>query len=237
MDIKETALNILERDKINNISIINFIENNRILSIDIAGNSILAKGRSDRTWIYISSYSEHELQILQNKLTNDDVNFGAVDDWMIPILIKGKAIIWDIPVLQFYLPDNADLPSAEYKTSQLEVKDAITIYNNYSLKEYVSIEYITERIRKGISAGIYENNKLVSWGMTQDDGAIGFLHTLENFRKKGYGYNVTLSLIDQLQRNHKLPFAYIEPSNKKSINLFGKLGFKENKKAHWLQIK
>ena len=237
MEEFEIALNKLEQDKINNISIINFIKNNRLLSVDIIGNSVMIRGISDRVWIYISCNNNDELNIIKNKLSNDDVNFGATDDWMIPILAKEKKILWDIPARQFYLPDNLILPAIKLETSPLTIEDSQTIYDNYTLKEYVSLEYIADRIRKGISVGIYENNKLVSWGLTQDDGAIGFLHTLDHYRRKGYGYNIALSMTDKLLHKGELPFAYIEPSNKYSIGLFQKLGYKENKTVHWFQLK
>ncbi|MEJ2617552.1 MAG: GNAT family N-acetyltransferase [Ignavibacteriaceae bacterium] len=237
MEEVKIALNKLEQDKINNISIINFIKNNRLLSVDIVGNSVLIRGKSDRVWIYISSNNKDELNNIKTKLSNDDVNFGATDDWMVPIIAKERKIIWDIPVLKFYLPNDKSLPPVKYTASPLTIEDSQTIYNNYNLKEYVSKKYIIERIQKGISAGIFEDNKLVSWGITQDDGAIGFLHTLDNYRRKGYGINVVLSMIYKLLQQGELPFAYIEPSNKNSINLFLKLGFKENKKVHWFQLK
>lgn len=237
MEEIETALNKLEQNKINNISIINFIKNNRLLSVDIIGNSVLIRGKSDRVWIYISCNNEDELNIIKNKLTIDDVNFGAIDNWMVPMLAGGRKTLWDIQVRQFYLPNDVSLPHINYKTIPLTIEDSKTIYDNYYLKEYISLEYIMERIRKGVSVGIFENKNLVSWGITQDDGAIGFLHTLDNFRRKGYGYNVVLSMIDKLLPKGELPFAYIEPSNKNSINLFLKLGFKENITVHWFQLK
>ena len=237
MEVKETALQKLGTDEVNNCSIINFIRNNLVLDINIIGNSVLVKGKSDRVWIYISSYNEDELNILKNKLTDDDVNFGAIDEWMIPTVAGGKEIMWDLNFLRFYLPEGINLPSVEYKARPLTGYDAKTVYINSDYKEYISVEYISEQISKGISAGIYEKNKLVSWGMTHDDGAIGFLHTLDNYRRKGYGYNVTLALINKLMDSGQIPFAYIETSNKRSINLFKKLGFKENKKVHWFQVK
>jgi hypothetical protein len=237
MEVKGTALKILERDLINNISIINFIKNNRVLSIDIIGNSVVVKGISDCEWIYIRCDDEDELGIIKNKLTSEDVNFGAIDEWMIPTLVKGKEIKWDLPMVQFYLPLGIDLPPIEYKTSPLNMNDANTVYLNSDYKEYISTEYISYQINKGISAGIYENDKLISWGITQDDGAIGFLHTLNDYRRKGYGGSVVLAMIKILKESGKLPFAYIESSNKKSMNLFRKLGFIENKKSHWFKIK
>ncbi len=68
MDTLGLALNILERDKINNISIINFIKNNPVLNIDLVGKSVLVRGKSDRVWIYISCNNEEELFILKKSL-------------------------------------------------------------------------------------------------------------------------------------------------------------------------
>lgn len=236
MDTIQAALNILVKDKLNNISIINFIKNNLILSIDTAGNSVLVRGISDRKWIYISCPDKDELNVIKNKLNNDDNNFASIDEWMIPNIVKGKEIKWDLPAVRFYLPVDINLPSSQYKTSPLTEKDAGVVYKNSNYKNYISMEYVKDRIKRGISAGMFENNQLVSWSITQDDGAIGFLHTLDNYRRKGYGYNVTLSMIEKLRSCGELPFAYVERNNKRSMSLLLKLGFKENKSLHWFQI-
>ncbi|MCW8810227.1 MAG: GNAT family N-acetyltransferase [Ignavibacteriaceae bacterium] len=155
---------------------------------------------------------------------------------MFPILTKGKEVIWDLFMIQFYLLDNVKTPLTELSTVSLTEKDAEIVFNNSEYKEYISIEYVQDCIRKGISASLCENNKLVSWAITQDDGAIGFLHTLDEYRRKGYGYKVTLSMINQIRKSSGLPFANVKASNEKSINLLQKLGFKESKKIHWFQI-
>lgn len=237
MDDINTALKILEGDRTDNISLINFIKSNQIVSIDIIGNSVLIKGVSDRSWVYISCKVKDELFIIKNKLNKDDDNFASIDDWMMPELIKGKEFIWDLSILQFYLPDDVPVPAPKFTTVPLTEKDAQIVYANSEYKEYISVEYVTDCIQKGISAGLYENKKLVSWAITQDDGAIGFLHALENYRRKGFGYSVTLSMIQKVRNNGGLPFANVAASNKRSMNLLLQLGFKENKKVHWFQIK
>ncbi len=231
-----STLKILEGDRTNNISIINFIKNNQILNVDIIGRSILVRGVSDRRWVYISCKDKGELLIIEKKLNNEDDNFASIDDWMFPILTDRKEIIWDLSMIQFYLPDDITIPTTEYETVPLTHKDASIVYNNSEYKEYISIDYIADCIQKGISTGLYENGKLVSWAITQDDGAIGFLHTLGYCRRKGYGYNVTLSMIEKVRNDGGLPFANVLPSNKRSIHLLLKLGFKESKKIHWFQI-
>jgi 8-oxo-dGTP diphosphatase len=237
MNSFNTALRILERDRPNNISIINFIKNKTIFSVDLIGNSVLVRGESDRKWVYISCKDEDELSIIKSKLSSEDDNFASIDDWMFAILTEGKELIWDLSMIQFYLPDDVQISSPEYKTVPLTDSNAQIVYDNSEYKEYISINYVTDCIQKGISVGISENGKLVSWSITQDDGAIGFLHTVDDYKRKGYGYNVTLSMIEQVRNIGGLPFANVLPTNKRSIDLLLKLGFKESKSIHWFQIK
>ena len=42
----------------------------------------------------------------------------------------------------------------------------------------------------GPSAGIRDSGKLVAWLMTQDDGSIGVLHVLDDYRGSGYAYRL-----------------------------------------------
>jgi RimJ/RimL family protein N-acetyltransferase len=233
----KTALTILEQNRPNNISIINFIKNNKIFSVDIVGNSVLVKGESDRRWVYISCNDKDDLSLIISKLNDDDDNYASIDDWMFPILKKGKEIIWDLFMIQYFLPDDISIPSTKFNIVPLTEKDADIVFKNFEYKEYISIEYVKDCIRKGISVGLYDHKKLVSWSITQDDGAIGFLHTLDDYRRKGYGYNVTLSMVERVRNSGGLPFANVLPSNERSINLLLKLGFKESKKIHWFQIK
>ncbi len=233
----QKVINRLEKNKFKNVNILNFIENNQIKNIELNGESVLARGTSDREWIYISCSNEVELRIIKSKLAEQDMNFGAIEKWMLPVLTEGKEIEWELPTIQYYLPDNVAIPKPEVKTTSLSTADAKTIYENSEYKDFINIDYIKTRIQNDISVGIFEDDKLVAWGLIQDDGAMGFLHVLHEIRRKGYGYQVTLALINEIRQAGKLPFACIVQDNVKSINLVKKLGFKEDKKKHWFGLK
>ncbi len=230
-------IELLREDELKNINLLNFIENNSVLDIKTKGKSILLRGISDQAWIYISSYSEDELRSLKSKLHEEDKNFAAIEDWMLPVLLEDNELIWDLSMTQFYLPDNIVIPKSEFKAIPLSIVDAETIYDNSEYKEVLSIAYIKDRINKGSSVGIYEKDKLVAWGMTQDDGGMGFLHVLPEYRRKKYGYNITLLLTEKLRQKGKIPFVYIEKENMKSINLVLNLKFEKQKGLHWFQLK
>jgi ribosomal protein S18 acetylase RimI-like enzyme len=227
----------LEKNKFKNVNILNFIEINPIINIEIAGESVLIRGISDREWVYISSSNKDELNLIKSKLTEQDKNFGAIEEWMLPVLTEGKEIEWELPTIQYYLPDNIAMPKPDVDTNSLCSGDAITIFENSEYRDFINIEYIQSRIQNDISVGLFERDKLVSWGLIQDDGALGFLHVLPEYRRNGYGLQVTLALIEKVREGRKLPFACIVQDNVKSINLVKKLGFKEDKNKYWFGLK
>ena len=70
-----------------------------------------------------------------------------------------------------------------------------------------------------------------------NDGGLGFLHVIENARGKGYALSIAVSLIEEVRQKEKIPFAYIEKDNFRSINLVTKLGFVKLENRHWFEIK
>ncbi|PLX17593.1 MAG: GNAT family N-acetyltransferase [Marinilabiliales bacterium] len=233
----EKYLEILKRDSLKNISIINFIENNQINGVEKVENSFIVRGKSDRDWVYIACPNQEELTLVKDRLTEKDTCFGAIEEWMIPTITKNHEILWNLALKQFYLPDEICFPAPKHQIKNLSQRDAETIYVNSDYKEFLSIEYIEHQIKKGPGKGIFKQDKLVAWGLTQDDGAMGFLHVLDEERKKGYGYSITISLIKEIRKTGKIPFVYIEHTNKKSLNLISKLGFIRQKDCQWFEIK
>lgn len=232
---KDEILKYLTRDKIKNINMINFINTYHINNIDMVGNSILVRGKSDQNWVYISSSSKDEFIKLVDKLTEEDIYFAIIEDWMLPYLIKDKKLLWKMTCMKLIFPENLALPENKYNIKELTVNDAEYIYNHYEYKDYASAEYIAERIIYGTSLGIYEDNKLVAWIMVHDDGAVGFLNVLHDYRRKGYGYELTIAMIKKLRELGEIPFVHIEEDNIKSMNLALKLGFKKDRRIHWFE--
>jgi len=194
------------------------------------------RGKSDRNWVYISCSDLKELHLVIEKLTEKDTCFGAIEKWIIPALTEGKNVLWKLELEQYYLPNNIVLPEIEDKVSDLEEQDSKTIYENPDYKDYISIEFVQQRISLGISKGIFENGELVGWGLTHDDGALGFLHIKKKARKKGYGISIVIALIEEVRKHGKIPFAYIEHTNTKSLNLVKKIGFVKQKDFAWFEM-
>lgn len=230
------AIEHLKRDPLKNVSILGFIENNHIYGCEIVGESVIIRGKSDRDWVYLSCSNEKELEQIKELFTEKDTCFGSIDDWMIPLLTKGKNVLWNLELKQFYLPETIELPQANHEISDLCEKDATTIYENSHYKEFLFVDYIKQQIKNGPGKGIFENGELVAWGLTQDDGALGFLHVMDHARRKGYGLSIALNLIAEVRKANKIPFALIEPTNKNSLALVNKLGFVKQRNCQWFEI-
>lgn len=226
----------LAEDPVRNCSLIEFVRRNPVQSIERCGKSVLVRGHSDHTWVYISSAAPDELEILAGRLTDRDDRFAVIEEWMLPTLVRERETAWSLPMVRFVLPDAAVLPEAVAEVSVLTPDDAAHIYEHSNYREYISIEYAKDCIRGGPSVAMREQGLLAAWAMTQDDGAMGFLHVLDACRHKGYGRNLTIALAAQLRSQRRLPFAYIAGHNSAAISLVTSLGFVRDRNVQWFQL-
>lgn len=233
---KQLLNNHLKEDKKKNISILGFIQNYPVNKILQEGNTFLILGESDCLWAYISSNNEKELKNIIKKFDYETKYFASLEEWMIPIVTKDKQIDWELNTYQYILPKHEKINSLSYSIKELDVSYAEYIYNNLNYQALTSVDYIKERIKNGISAGIFENSKLAAWGLTHDDGALGFLHVISEFRGKGYGKNIVKALIKKKRELEQPVFANIEPQNIKSKKLFTTLGFSLDKEISWVKV-
>jgi 8-oxo-dGTP diphosphatase len=234
--LSSKTLRLLEKDKIRNINIINFIRSYPVKTFDTAGHSVLIRGRSDEDWIYISSKSCEEFFQLIKGLDEDDKCFAVLEDWMLPYIVKSKGIRSRLISMKLVYDEKTSLPPVISSVADLSTTDASYIFVNSKYKEYLSVEYIVERINNGIGLGIFQNEKLVAWAITHDDGAIGFLNVLEEYRGKGYGTYVTVAMIKKLLELGEVPFVHIEEENQKSMNLALKAGFRKDRRIGWIKL-
>ena len=109
---------------------------------------------------------------------------------MIPILNKNNKIKWTLSTTELILFNETSIAKPKHSVSELTINDAKFIYDNSEYKDIISIKYIVERIINGVSSCMHYMGKPIAWGITQDDGAIGFLHVLPKYRMMGYARDV-----------------------------------------------
>lgn len=97
---------------------------------------------------------------------------------------------------------------------------------DFVLEHYKNIpfrEYIEERIEAGM-LGAYCESGLVGFIGVHDDGSMGMLEVLPEYRRRGIALSLEVALINRLIEQKKLPYAQIVSSNDKSARLQEKLG-------------
>ena len=156
---------------------------------------------------------------------------------MIPLILNDGTKDWIMTTNRFILEESIFIDSPKFDIIKIDKSYASFMYNNSDYKDYISVAYIEDRLSKDISAGIVVNNKLVAWGFTHDDGALGFLHVHKDFRRKEYGLDILLGLIQMRKKEQKPIFGNIVPDNVTSINLVTKLGFKRDCTTSWIKLK
>lgn len=225
----------LKQDEIKNISTIGFIENNPITEIVEINNSYLIKGTSDVEWVYLVCNNEIELKALLEK-SGSNTYFASVEDWVIPVITEKKKAEWILTTMRYYLPEDVEIPENKMEVIPLTTDHIGFIISQSNYKQFLTPAYIEERITKSISAAIFKKDKLVAWGLTHDDGALGSLHVLDEYRKKGYGKEILISLIHQNRKLGKISFAQIEEKNLKATNLIEQLGFVIDRRVSWIKL-
>ncbi len=228
---------ILNSDPLKNIAFLGFFSAYPVLEYFVEGNSVIIFGKSDHLWAHISSSSEDELKTILSKYHKKTKCYYSVEDWMIPLIMQYGTEDWIMKTNRFILQDNKEIDKPKNDIKKIDRSFAHFMYSNSDYKDYLTMEYIEDRLSKDISAGILVNNTLAAWGFTHDDGALGFLHVLEEFRKKGYGIDILLGLIQMRKKENKAVFGNIVPGNVASTRLVTKLGFKLDRRTSWIKLK
>ncbi len=227
-------LSALRKNQDENVNVINFIENYSPTYIKQAGDAAVIKGKSDRDWVYVIAKSKRVLGGLMKYIRENDKAFATIDDWMVPLISAGRNIKWRLKCMRLILRDNRFTNSPLLES--LKGEDAVFVFDNSDYKEYLSVGYIMDRIHNGVSSVIRIGGRPAAWGMTHDDGAIGFLHVLPEYRGKSLGKNVAIDMIQKVVMSKKLPFVHIEEGNEKSMNLALNLGFERDKNVNWFEL-
>ena len=237
IELNQHIKEILKKDLQRNMSIIGFIENYPRSKVYQNGNSWLVLGRSDHLWAYISSADRSELIDLLAQAKEQTKYFASLEDWMKEIIVNEYGLDWELTTDRFIFPATTKIEQPVRQVNPLKKSAAHYIYQNSDYQQFTSIAYINQRIATGLSAGIIEEDKLVAWGLTHDDNALGFLHVLPEYRGLGYAHDISRYLIQAKRKNNQPVFVNVEPTNLKSKSLSQKIGFVFDRKISWLKIR
>jgi len=228
--------NLLKRDSTTNMSMLGFFAKRNPTRTLRVGDSIMAQGRSDEEWWYLSCKKPEDFDWFLDQTGKDDRFLAAIDDSILDKVKSRFTCRWTLSCIRLYLPDNAVVPESPLPISLLSAADAEHIYINSNYQQYSSADYIREQINQGVGSAYYDGTTLAGWVLTHDDGAMGMLHVLTSYRRKGIARALVSNLVNKIRETGLTPFTYVEPSNAASMNLVKNLGFVPDRRIHWVNI-
>ena len=134
----------------------------------------------------------------------------------------------------YYLRDSniiVDESISRVKYEDIPVICSHSIYVDDTIKERVE-----GNITKRFSAGIYVENKLISWALIHANNTIGPVYTIQDYRNRGYGKKVVCAVSNRLLLQNYYPIVTISNDNIEAKHLFSSLNFTRYCSYYWLSI-
>ncbi|HTW91171.1 MAG TPA: GNAT family N-acetyltransferase [bacterium] len=139
--------------------------------------------------------------------------------------------LWYNHCYQYALKPGRLVIDKTHRVSRLRPPDAQLIARAWPYGR--SAEHILSRIRKGPGYCIRRKGQPVAWGLMHDDGSMGFLHVVEQYRHHGMARTLTTALARNLLRRGIQPFMYIVTTNRPSLRLTASMGFSRAGRFSW----
>lgn len=131
----------------------------------------------------------------------------------------------------YYLEPGGLVPVAGPRITPLRPSDATVITGHWHYGRDPG--HVRRLIRALPGCGIRRDGRLVAWGLLHDDGSMGFLHVIAEYRGKGLARAITAALARRVLRLGQTPFLYIAKTNKPSIALTEGMGFSRIGEYGW----
>jgi hypothetical protein len=124
----------------------------------------------------------------------------------------------------------------EHEVRPLTLDDADLVNKHWDIGKGDSLDYVQFRIKEGIHVGSDDEEGLVSWALTHDDGSMGFLYTMQRGRRKGYAHSVGAAHIRKILEAGETPFAFVVVGNEASMNFSKVIGLIEDGQADYFGL-
>lgn len=139
-----------------------------------------------------------------------------------------------------YYRDEGFGPGPWDELDSLRPDDAKNVDRYWDLRDDAE-EYLRDNLEKYVSAAIRdERGKLVAWAGLHWRAAgiseMGFAHTVEEHRGKGYATLITKALVNRITETGDRSMCYTFKTNDASIAVLEKCGFTRDGEATWADV-
>ncbi len=164
------------------------------------------------------------------------MRFGATPDRFVPVIRRSwrgarGGRFWSNPCYLYALEPRRLVIDRAHRVTPVRPAEARFIASFWPHGR--SPDYVESRIRALPSVAVRRRGRLVAWALTHDDGSMGFLHVLKDWRGQGLARSLTTALALRLLRLGLRPFLYIVHDNTPSIRLTESMGFERVGRFTW----
>ncbi len=237
MDKFNQALEIVRRDPVWNANILYFMEDNPVGFVDIEGESVVVVGDDPQPRGFVSSRNAEEVKALMGRFPEMVTRFSALEEWVLPLVARGRPLPYYVPADQFILPDSVHFDPPQENIEPLIPQDIETVIRHMTFSADHLRSIIEDRIAHGVTAGIRRKGNLIAWSMTHKDGALGFLGVLPEYRRQGLARELSIYLIGKVRARGRIPMVQVQPKSVESRELGKKMGFVYQKSLVWIDLK
>ncbi len=235
MDLLVKAQDLLGKSFIRNYCILEMMKTAADIDVDMLNESVFIRLRNQESFVMLSASDRGEGEmLLKRNIKGEDKAFYTVGEW--PILTEGKNVKYHSQCVQLYLPESVPVTEDEEGVISLTEEMAPYIHERYDHNHVISEEYIRERIRTGPAYGIMDQGILAGWVMTHEEGTMGVLTVLPEYRRKGYAQKLNAALVRNLRALGKPCLVHIIKGNTASLALSEKSGMVYSCDVDWIVL-
>ena len=234
-----TVIEYLKKDLLINLNMLGILENVPDVEIFV-DNEIQPSGVLLRKnyFHYIYTKSQDFISDMCNNFFSEGFyGFSGVEEGIAKKIRSNYRVNWESLCRLYYMPQgNLNLEPIKSTVESVRLEDAEIVNKYYAYRNNHSLAAIKDDIKNRPSSAIYIDDDIASWVLVHDDNSMGIMYTKEEFRRTGYGIDVTLDLANKIIESGKIPFLQIVRGNNMSPGLAEKCGFVEVGGVQWFGI-
>ncbi len=129
------------------------------------------------------------------------------------------------PVWQYvYRGDKPDVFRGDFEIRVLG-EEAVPFMVEHYDHPSATVKHMTERVRDGLMLGAFRDGDFMGFAGLHEEGAIGMLTVLPEYRRQGVATALVLELARRLMDAGRVPYTHVHTTNAASMALQEKLGF------------
>ena len=148
------------------------------------------------------------------------VDGAAADRLVCDGLFDDVTPVWQY-VYQGKLPEEQKVNFDIRVLSEESVPFLVAHYDHPS----ATVKHMRERVCGGLMLGAFRHEQCMGFAGLHEEGAIGMLKVLPEYRRQGVASALVLELTRRLMLAGRIPYTHVYPTNEVSMALQEKLGF------------